>query len=72
MAYSGHSPRRKLLLCGPSFNTANPSDTSLPYRDFPPFTLNLLEGIKTFMGAPPTFEVKGIFWQTFAARPKAA
>ena len=61
LADSGHSPRRKLLSCRPSFNTANPSDTSLPYRDFPPFALNLLEGIKTFMGAPPTFEVEGTF-----------
>ena len=71
LADSGHSPMRDLVSCGPSFNIARPSDTYLPYRDFPPFTLNLLEGFKTHMGAPPTFEVKGIFWQTFAASPNA-
>ena len=70
LADSGRSSNRSLFSCGPSFNVARPADTSLPYRDFPPFALNLLEGLKVHMGAPPTFEVKGIFWQTFASSPK--
>ena len=53
LADSRHSPKRNLVSCGPRFTTESPSDSSLPYRDFPPFTLNLLEGIKTHMGAPP-------------------
>ena len=61
LAYLGHSPRRKLLSCGPSFGTANPPEKPLPYGDFPLFALNLVEGVKTLMGAPPTFEVKGVF-----------
>ena len=71
LADPSRSAKRDLLSCGPSFNIACPTDTSLPYRDFPPFALNLLEGFKTHMGAPPTVDVKGTFWQTLAARPNA-
>ena len=71
LADPSRSAKRDLVSCGPSFNVACPSDTSLPFRDFPPFALSLLEGLKTHMGAPPTFEVEGIFWQTFAASPNA-
>ena len=70
LADSGRSSKRSLLSCGPSFNMARPADTSLPYRDFPPFALSLLQGFKIHMGAPPHLRGEGNFLANFCRWPR--